>query len=106
MTPWALLIAAGLFEIAGITGFQQLSQRRYARGLPLTVLGFGLALTMLHWATQDLPLTLAYAVFTAVGTLGSVLLGAMFWGERLPASRLFWVALVVASLIGLKLTYH
>ena len=103
---WLALMGAGLFELIGVNGFQQLSFQRYRLGLPLTITGFGFALVLLHVATQELPLALAYAVFTAIGTLGGVFMGVVFWSERLSLARAFWVAFVVAAVIGLKVTHH
>lgn len=103
---WLALLGAGLFEVVGVNGFQQLSLRRYKHGLPLTIAGFGAALALLHLATQSLSLTVAYAVFTAIGTLGGVTMGILLWNERLSMARIFWVGVVVVAIIGLKVSNH
>lgn len=103
---WIALIGAGLFELIGVNGFQQLSIRRYRTGLPMTVFGFGIALALLHVATQELSLAVAYATFTAIGTLGGVVMGVVIWNERMSLARAAWVVVVVFAVIGLKISEH
>ncbi|RJS91432.1 multidrug efflux SMR transporter [Salinisphaera sp. Q1T1-3] len=104
MIAWALLLLAGIFEVLGAHGFQRLARRRYGSGLALTCGGFAVALAFLHGAMQQIPAPIAYGVFTAVGTVGSVVSGRWLNGEPLPPRRLAWLTLVIGAMIGLKLS--
>ena len=101
---WAYLFLAGLFEICWAVGL------KYADGFnrpwPLLVVAVSLvaSLALLSLAMRSLPLGTAYAVWMGIGALGSVVAGALWFGEALSPLRLLFVALLVAALIGLKLT--
>lgn len=99
---WLALIVSGLFEIVGVAGFERYNRGQRARGLLLLTLGFGTSLTLLAFAMRTIDLGVAYAVFTAIGTLGSTLLGMLLWGESRRPARLFFVAVIVAAVIGLR----
>jgi quaternary ammonium compound-resistance protein SugE len=62
-----------------------------------------LSLTLLGLAVRTLPVGTAYAVWTGVGTVGTVLLGIVLFGESAEPFRLAFVAMIVAGLVGLKL---
>ncbi|WP_106477681.1 DMT family transporter [Phytohalomonas tamaricis] len=100
---WLALIVSGLFEIVGVAGFERFSRGRPGAGLLLLTLGFGTSLTLLSFAMRSIDLGVAYAVFTAIGTLGSTTLGMLLWGESRRPARLFFVALIVVAVIGLRL---
>lgn len=100
MDPWVSLLLAGMFEI-GMTTFLRLEQRSgwYVLGfIPCALTSFSL----LSEAARVLPLGLAYAVWTGVGAVGTVLVGALFFGEVLNRRSLGVLALVVALMVGLK----
>lgn len=100
---WIVLIISGAFEIVGVTGFERLHRGQRTRGLALLVVGFGGSLGLLSIAMRTIDMGVAYAVFTGIGTLGSTLMGMLFWGESRRPLRLAFVAMIVAAVIGLKL---
>lgn len=104
MSAWALLLVAGIGELVGFHGFQRVSAREYRCGPWLLVCGFALGLVCLHAAAQTLSLAIAYAVFSAVGTLGSLGLGRLFYGETISHARLAWLAMVLIAIVALRLT--
>lgn len=63
-----------------------------------------LSVVLLGIALRHLPLGSAYAVWTGIGTVGTVLFGILVFGEPAAASRLFCVGLIVAGIMGLKLS--
>ncbi|ROO26970.1 DMT family transporter [Salinisphaera japonica] len=103
MLAWAALVAAGVFEVVGVQGFQMLTRSRIVPGLARLVAGFGIGLTLLHMAAQQIPLGIAYAVFSAIGTIGSTLVGVFVWHETLGLRRGGWLCVVIGAIIGLKL---
>lgn len=100
---WALLFAAGLFEVGWAVGLKFTDG--FTRLLPSvgTVLSMIISLGLLGLALRTLPLGTAYAVWTGVGTVGTALLGIALFGEPATAMRLGCIALIVAGIAGLKL---
>ncbi len=102
---WILLIIAGLFEV-GFTFC--LSKAKNATGTiaNLWLVGFFVCLTLsmylLYRATLSLPLGTAYAVWTGIGAVGTVLVGMVFFKEPSDFWRLFFITTLIASVIGLK----
>lgn len=102
---WLILIIAGLFEV----GFTLcLSKAKEATGNTATmwIVGFFVSLSMsmylLYRATQTLPMGTAYAVWTGIGAVGTVIMGILFFKEPADFWRLFFIFTLIASIIGLK----
>ncbi|MGE0096085.1 MAG: quaternary ammonium compound efflux SMR transporter SugE [Alphaproteobacteria bacterium] len=102
---WLILFAAGLLEIAWAVGLKYTDG--FARPLPtiLTVGALAASVGLLGVAMKTLPLGTAYAVWTAIGTLGTVAVGIAIAGEPANAARLASIALIVAGVAGLKLAH-
>ncbi len=100
---WALLLLAGLFEVAWAVGLKY--TEGFTRPVPtiLTLAAMAASLGLLGLALRHLPLGTAYAVWTGVGTLGTVILGIWLFGESADALRLACIGLIVAGIVGLKL---
>lgn len=102
---WLILIIAGLFEV-GFTFC--LSKAKEATGSTATwwIVGFFVSLSMsmylLYKATQTLPMGTAYAVWTGIGAVGTVIIGILFFKEPASFWRLFFIFTLIASIIGLK----
>lgn len=102
---WILLIIAGLFEV----GFAScLGKAKETTGAISNYWmgGFFVCLTismiLLYKATQTLPIGTAYAVWTGVGAVGTVLMGIFVFKEPSDFWRLFFLGTLIASIIGLK----
>jgi quaternary ammonium compound-resistance protein SugE len=54
-------------------------------------------------ALRTLPLSLAYATWSGVGTAASVVLGALLFSEKISAVKLLWIAMIVAGVVGLNM---
>ena len=70
----------------------------------LTFLGMGISFFLLARATRTLPLGTAYAVWTGIGALGSVVIGIILFKEPVTAARIFFAVLLLVGIAGLKLT--
>ena len=106
---WIILIIAGLFEVgfAACLGKARLSSGMTAIGW---YGGFLVCLTismlLLIKATQELPIGTAYAVWTGIGAVGTVIIGILFFKEPADFWRLFFITTLIASIIGLKFVSH
>jgi len=100
---WVFLFFAGLFEVGWAIGLKQ--TEGFTRLVPslLTVASMIVSLGLLGLALKTLPLGTAYAVWTGIGTVGTVVVGIIIHNEPADALRLGCVALIVAGVLGLKL---
>ncbi|WP_261665056.1 DMT family transporter [Deinococcus sp. Marseille-Q6407] len=101
MNGWLWLGLAGLFEVGMATALK-LSQTQQSFTLAFVVLAV-LSFECLAKAIRTIPLSTAYAIWTGIGAVGAVGLGATLFGEALSPLRLGLLAALIAALIGLKL---
>ncbi|HBO3482931.1 TPA: quaternary ammonium compound efflux SMR transporter SugE [Pseudomonas aeruginosa] len=101
---WIILFFAGLFEVGWAVGLKY--TEGFSKPLPtvLTALAMLVSLGLLGLAMKHLPLGTAYAVWTGVGAVGTVIAGIVLFGESMALLRLASVALIVCGLVGLKLS--
>lgn len=101
---WIILFFAGLFEVGWAVGLKYTDG--FSRPLPtaLTIAAMGISLGLLGLAMKELPLGTAYAIWTGVGAVGTVIAGIILFGESMALVRLVSVALIVIGLIGLKIS--
>ena len=103
---WILLIIAGLFEVAFAAC---LGKAKAATGIETAYwyAGFlaclAISMVLLVKATQELPIGTAYAVWTGIGAVGTVLIGIVLFKEPATFWRLFFITTLIASIIGLKI---
>ncbi|MBV6826438.1 quaternary ammonium compound efflux SMR transporter SugE [Pseudomonas sp. PD9R] len=99
---WIILFFAGLFEVGWAVGLKYTDG--FSRPLPtaLTVAAMGVSLGLLGLAMKELPLGTAYAIWTGVGAVGTVIAGIILFGESMALVRLASVGLIIAGLVGLK----
>jgi quaternary ammonium compound-resistance protein SugE len=100
---WGLLLLAGLFEVGWAIGLK--FTQGFTRALPtaLTLASMAVSLGLLGLALKTLPLGTAYAIWTGIGTVGTVVLGILLFGETASVARLVCVALIIAGIAGLKI---
>jgi multidrug transporter EmrE-like cation transporter len=105
MNPTALLllVLAIASEVAGTAGLK--ASEGFGRLGPaaLAVLGYALAFYFLARSLEHIPLGIAYAIWSGMGTVGSVLLGVLIWKEILSPAHLFGIALIVVGVVVLNL---
>lgn len=106
---WIILIIAGLFEV---TFAFCLGKAKESSGNEMYFWygGFLVALCvsmgLLIKATEVLPIGTAYAVWTGIGAVGTVLVGIVFFKEPATFLRLFFITTLIASIVGLKVVSH
>lgn len=102
---WIILIVAGLFEIGFATC---LAKAKETTGTSSTMwmIGFfitsSISMLLLYKATQTLPIGTAYAVWTGIGAVGTVLVGIIFFKDPAEFWRLFFLSTLIGSVIGLR----
>ncbi|MBU0601556.1 MAG: quaternary ammonium compound efflux SMR transporter SugE [Gammaproteobacteria bacterium] len=101
---WFILVIAGLFEVAWAIGLKY--TEGFTRLWPTvgTVAAMVTSVVLLGLAMRTLPVGTAYAVWTGIGAVGTVILGIVLFGDPANTARLACVALIVCGILGLKLT--
>lgn len=101
---WLALFVAGIFETAWAVGLKY--THGWTRLWPsvFTLVAMAISFVLLSYALKSLPVGTAYAIWTGIGAVGAVIYGICFMGEPSGLLRLLCIALIVAGMIGLKLT--
>ena len=100
---WFYLLLAGLFEVSWAVAMK--CSAGFTRLLPTVVTGVGYiaSAVFLALAMKKLPLATAYAMWTGFGIVGTAVLGALFFQEKLSFPQLVCLGLIIAGIAGLKL---
>lgn len=101
---WILLIVAGLLEVVWATALPATSG--FTRILPSAVFLTAMTASMLLLARamETIPLGTAYPVWVGIGAIGAALVGLFVYGEPATAARIFFLALLIVSIVGLNLS--
>src|SRR5262245_57927358 len=101
---WFYLLLAGLFEIGFAASIKLMDDHR---NIPWSIAFYICVVCsffFLQQAAKDLPIGTAYAVWTGIGGVGVAIIGMAFMGDPITPWRVFFLILLVSSLVGLKLT--
>ncbi len=101
---WIYLLCAGLLEIFWSTCLKYSHGFSILKYTILTIIGMIFSFLFLAQATKSLPLGTSYAIWTGIGALGAFIVGIVLFKESFTAARLFFVALLLTGIIGLKIT--
>lgn len=101
---WILLLIAGLLEVGWAIGLKY--TEGFTRLWPsvFTLTAMGLSVLLLAIAMKTLPVGTSYAVWVGVGAVGTAILGMVLFAEPATVGRLVSLGLIVAGIVGLKLT--
>ncbi len=99
---WLLLFIAGLFEMGWAIGLKYTEGFTRLWPTVATAASMLVSLTLLGLALKTLPIGTAYAVWTGIGAVGTVILGIALFGESADLPRLVCIGLIVAGILGLK----
>jgi len=100
---WIVLFVAGLFEVAWAIGL------KYTEGFSklwpsvFTIVCMIISMGLLAYAVKHLPIGTAYAIWTGIGAVGTVILGIVLFNESKELVRIFFIFLIVVGIIGLKI---
>lgn len=99
---WIILVIAGFFEVGFTTCLKlsnNFSNMKWSAGFFICII---LSFLLLNKAIQTLPMGTAYAVWTGIGAVGTVLVGIFFFDEPVNFWRVFFISSLIGSILGLK----
>ncbi|WP_327286962.1 DMT family transporter [Streptomyces sp. NBC_01198] len=101
---WVLVAVAGLLEVVWSIGMKYTDG--FTRLWPSVFTGAGVAASMLllSQAARSLPIGTAYGVWVGIGAAGAAVAGMLLLGEPATAARVFFIALLLVAVVGLKVT--
>ncbi|GAA2090530.1 multidrug efflux SMR transporter [Streptomyces albiaxialis] len=101
---WILLVVAGLIEVAWSIGMK--FTEGFTRLWPsvFTIIGIAASMALLAQAARTLPIGTAYGVWVGIGAAGAAIVGMLVLGEPATAARIFFIALLLVAVVGLKAT--
>lgn len=104
MNPWIYLVVAGICEVLWAVPLK--FSEGFTKVLPslLTLIFLVISMVMLEKAVEGIPLGTAYACWTAIGAIGTVVVGILFLNESTSPLKFFFLFLVLVGIMGLKLT--
>ncbi len=99
---WLMLIVAGLLEMGWAIGLKY--SQGFTKLIPsiFTILGMIASFYFLSLALKNLPLGTAYAIWTGIGTVGTVISGIILFKEPIDIIRLICIGFIVVGIVGLK----
>ncbi|MET3116117.1 quaternary ammonium compound-resistance protein SugE [Undibacterium sp. GrIS 1.8] len=99
---WFILFVAGLLEVVWAIGLKYTDN--FSRLWPSvgTVTAMAASVWLLSLAMKTLPVGTAYAVWTGIGAVGTVIMGIILFGDAATVTRLMCMGLIVAGIAGLK----
>ena len=104
MNSWIYLVIAGIFEMAWVLALKFSENFTKLIFSALTIIFMILSLLFLSFSFKTIPMGTAYACWTAIGAIGVIIFGIFFLGESANLLRIFFIGLVIAGIIGLKVT--
>lgn len=104
MGPWLMLAFAGVLEIVWAVGLKYADGFTKPVASTITIAAMAASIWLLAQAARTLPIGTAYAVWTGIGAAGAALLGIMLFAESANPVRVLCMGLIVAGIVGLKLS--
>jgi quaternary ammonium compound-resistance protein SugE len=101
---WVYLVVAGLLETGWAIGLKYTDGFRRPVPSILTVAAIAASMLLLALAARTIPIGTAYAIWVGIGAVGAVALGIILFDEPRDFARMFFVGLLIVSLVGLKIT--
>jgi quaternary ammonium compound-resistance protein SugE len=101
---WLLLFLSGLVEAGWAIGLKASAGLTRPGPTVLTLIGMLVSFGLLSLATREVPVGTAYAVWVGIGTIGTAILGILFYDEPMSLARGASLLLIIGGIVGLKLT--
>lgn len=100
---WCALISAGIFEI--VWAYFLKESEGFSKILPtiLFISTLTISMALLALSVKIIPISIAYPIWTGIGAVGSVIIGAIFFGEALTFLSSIFLLMIISGIIGLKI---
>ncbi|MEE9452497.1 MAG: quaternary ammonium compound efflux SMR transporter SugE [Gammaproteobacteria bacterium] len=101
---WIILFFAGLFEIGWAIGLKY--TQGFSKLIPTawTIVAMIISFYLLSLSLKTLPIGTAYAIWTGIGAVGTVILGIILFSESASLLRIFCIFLIISGMVGLKIS--
>jgi paired small multidrug resistance pump len=100
---WVYIIMAGICEVIGVSMIHSWNNKRAPMTMILLIAGFGASFLLLSMAMKELPMGMAYAIWTGIGASGGAVVGMVLYGESKDWRRFLCIACIISAAVGLKL---
>lgn len=100
---WFILFIAGLLEVIGVVILNEIARTKKKWLVVLLAVAFICSFSTLKVAMNDIPMGAAYAIWSGIGTGGGTLVGMLIYNESKSVKRIFFIALIILSIVGLKI---
>ena len=100
---WIFVVLAGLLEVLSINYMNKWQIKKSAFLVVKMILAFGTSLVLLNLALRTLSMSITYAVWSGIGSVGGVAVGILKYGESANWRRLVCICMILFSVVGLKL---
>ncbi|XGC82211.1 multidrug efflux SMR transporter [Bdellovibrio bacteriovorus] len=103
-TAWIVLVVAGILEFIWATGL------KYSEGFTklgpsiFTIITMGISFYLLSLSMKVLPIGVSYTVWTGIGAVGAIVIGAVVFKEPLSLMKIVFLAMIIGGILGLKFT--
>jgi quaternary ammonium compound-resistance protein SugE len=101
---WIYLLLAGVFEIGWTIGLKQMDNHKNIVWTIIFYVSIITSFYFLQLALKEIPIGTAYAIYTSIGAIGTVLIGMLFFKEPTSLLRIGFILLIITGVIGLKVT--
>ncbi|MDT2741203.1 DMT family transporter [Lactococcus garvieae] len=101
---WIFLFLAGIFEVVWASTMKLSQGFSILKYDILTIVGMLVSFGFLTLAMKKLPLGIAYPIWTGIGAVGAILVGAIIFKDKVPSLTWVFVLMLVVGLIGIKVT--
>jgi paired small multidrug resistance pump len=100
---WLYLLIASLGEVFGVASINMYLRQRSWWWLLMIVLVFSFGFFFLALAMREIPMAIAYAIWTGLGAVGAVLMGVLFFKESMTIPRLLFLTCIISGAVGLQI---
>ena len=101
---WIFLFLAGIFEVVWASTMKLSQGFSILKYDILTIVGMLVSFGFLTLAMKKLPLGIAYPIWTGIGAVGAILVGALIFKDKVPSLTWVFVLMLIVGLIGIKVT--
>lgn len=99
--PWIQVVVAAIFEVSWVIGLKHATN---VIEWGLTIIAIFASFYLMIKAGERIPVGTVYAVFVGLGTVGTVVTGALLFNESITLAKVFFIALLIFGVVGLKMS--